>query len=49
MSSHHNGDMYDWIIKGDPGLEDIFRFDNKTQTISMRGRTGRADGKHVMT
>ncbi|KAL6756670.1 hypothetical protein V8C86DRAFT_3136431 [Haematococcus lacustris] len=49
MSSHHNGDMYDWIIKGDSGLEDIFRFDNKTQTISMRGRTGRADGKHVMT
>lgn len=49
MASHHNGDMYDWMIEGDPGLEDIFRFDYKTQTISMRGRSVRSDGAHVMT
>ncbi|KAL6756081.1 hypothetical protein V8C86DRAFT_3157200 [Haematococcus lacustris] len=49
MASHHNGDMYDWMIKGDPALEDIFRFDYKTQTISMRGRSGVSDGAHVMT
>ncbi|GFH14734.1 acetamidase, partial [Haematococcus lacustris] len=49
MASHHNGDMYDWMIKGDPALEDIFRFDYQTQTISMRGRSGVSDGAHVMT
>ncbi|KAL6760783.1 hypothetical protein V8C86DRAFT_1040010 [Haematococcus lacustris] len=49
MVSHHNGDMYDWIIKGDAALEDIYNFNSTSQTISMRGRSGRADGKHIMT
>ncbi len=33
--------------QGDPGMMDIFKWDQNGQNIKMRGATGKADGKHV--
>eukprot|EP01025_Chloroclados_australasicus_P011358 TRINITY_DN1490_c2_g1_i2.p1 TRINITY_DN1490_c2_g1~~TRINITY_DN1490_c2_g1_i2.p1 ORF type:complete len:505 (+),score=55.33 TRINITY_DN1490_c2_g1_i2:117-1631(+) len=50
MATHHAGDDYDKMIKGDPGMEDIFSWDTETgPRIFTRGATGRGDGVHVVT
>lgn len=49
MVTHHAGDDYDKLIKGDPGLEDIYNWTASGQNVPMRGATGRGDGVHVLT
>lgn len=49
MVTHHAGDDYDKLIKGDPGLEDIYNWTSSGQNVAMRGATGKGDGVHVLT
>lgn len=44
LITHHAGDDYDRMIKGDPGIESIYRWTAKEQTVSNRG-----PGVHVLT
>lgn len=48
MVTHHAGDYYDGMIKGDPGIESIYAWGEK-QNINARGATGSGDGVHVLT
>jgi acetamidase/formamidase len=48
MVTHHAGDYYDGMIKGDKGIEDIYAW-GAEQNIKTRGATGQADGVHVLT
>lgn len=47
--THHAGDDYDKMIRGDPGLEDIYEWGPEGQNVRTRGRTGSGDGVHVLT
>ncbi|KAL4425548.1 hypothetical protein ABPG75_009564 [Micractinium tetrahymenae] len=49
MVTHHAGDDYAKMIKGDPGLEDIYRWTQQGQTMFMRGAEGGGQGVHVLT
>eukprot|EP01025_Chloroclados_australasicus_P049801 TRINITY_DN5694_c0_g1_i1.p1 TRINITY_DN5694_c0_g1~~TRINITY_DN5694_c0_g1_i1.p1 ORF type:complete len:360 (-),score=28.39 TRINITY_DN5694_c0_g1_i1:20-1021(-) len=49
MLSHHSGDDYDKMIKGDPGMEEIFRWDAAGPSIDTRGASGKGDGVHLIT
>lgn len=49
MATHLAGDYYEGMIKGDAGMEDIYKWTATEMNIKTRGATGRADGKHVMT
>ncbi|KAI8108289.1 hypothetical protein M9434_006316 [Picochlorum sp. BPE23] len=49
MITHHAGDDYDKMIKGDPGVEDIYQWASTGQNVDMRGKSGSGDGVHVMT
>ncbi len=44
LITHHAGDDYDRMIKGDPGIESIYRWTPTEQTVSNRG-----PGVHVLT
>jgi acetamidase/formamidase len=44
LITHHAGDDYDRMIKGDPGIESIYRWSTTEQGISNRG-----PGVHVLT
>eukprot|EP01026_Neomeris_dumetosa_P036365 TRINITY_DN2934_c0_g1_i1.p1 TRINITY_DN2934_c0_g1~~TRINITY_DN2934_c0_g1_i1.p1 ORF type:complete len:468 (-),score=54.78 TRINITY_DN2934_c0_g1_i1:610-1827(-) len=49
MVSHHAGDDYFKMGRGDAGIEDIYRWDSKVQKVPTRGANGAADGVHVLT
>ena len=49
MLSHHAGDYYDGMIKGDPGIESIYKWGASGQAIPTRGATGSGDGVHILT
>eukprot|EP01024_Parvocaulis_polyphysoides_P034568 TRINITY_DN30620_c0_g1_i1.p1 TRINITY_DN30620_c0_g1~~TRINITY_DN30620_c0_g1_i1.p1 ORF type:complete len:492 (-),score=88.47 TRINITY_DN30620_c0_g1_i1:208-1683(-) len=50
MLTHHAGDDYEKMIKGDPGMEDVFRWDSENgPNIETRGMTGKGDGVHIVT
>lgn len=36
-------------IKGDPGMESIFKWTADGQGVPMRGRAGKGDGVHILT
>jgi acetamidase/formamidase len=44
LITHHAGDDYDRMIKGDPGIESIYRW-----TETEQGITNRGPGVHVLT
>jgi len=35
--------------QGDPGVESVYKWTSAGQAISMRGASGKADGKHTLT
>jgi acetamidase/formamidase len=37
------------MIKGDPGVEDIYEWTKDGQNVPMRGKSGVGDGVHVLT
>lgn len=48
--THHvAGDDYDRMIKGDPGIEDIYSWTAEGQNVPMRGANGVGDGVHILT
>jgi len=47
--THHGTDAYDEIVRGDPGMESIYKWDSEGMTLNVRGATGRSDGAHIMT
>ena len=47
--THHGGDDYDKMIKGDPGLESIFNWTKPGPSVAWRGATGKGDGVHILT
>ena len=40
MATQHAGDDYDKMIKGDPGMEDVYLWTQQQMNVPMRGRTG---------
>eukprot|EP01025_Chloroclados_australasicus_P013595 TRINITY_DN163_c0_g1_i2.p1 TRINITY_DN163_c0_g1~~TRINITY_DN163_c0_g1_i2.p1 ORF type:complete len:479 (+),score=89.45 TRINITY_DN163_c0_g1_i2:146-1582(+) len=49
MATHHAGDDYEKMVMGDPGMEDIYAWDEDGLNIPTRGANGAADGVHVLT
>ena len=58
MATHHACDDYDKMIKGDPGMEDIYLWgnvenddgnDNPIKNEAYRGARGAGDGVHILT
>ena len=37
------------MIRGDPGIEDIYKWTEDGQNTPMRGKTGTGDGVHILT
>lgn len=40
MATHHAGDDFDKMVKGDPGMEDIYVWTQSKMDVPFRGRTG---------
>ena len=49
MATHHACDDWDKMIKGDAGMESVFKWSEHTKRESFRGATGGGDGVHVLT
>jgi acetamidase/formamidase len=49
MATHHACDDWDRMIKGDPGMEDIFTWGPNVTNEAFRGATGGGDGVHILT
>ena len=49
MATHHACDDWDKMIKGDPGMEDVFSWDQTGKLEDFRGATGGGDGVHVLS
>lgn len=50
MATHHACDDWDAMIKGDPGMEDIFTWNSENgANEAFRGATGGGDGVHILT
>ena len=49
MATHHACDDWDKMIKGDPGMEDIYTWNETYQAENYRGATGGGDGVHILT
>ncbi|CAB9503613.1 Acetamidase formamidase [Seminavis robusta] len=50
MATHHACDDWDAMIEGDPGMEDIYFWDNmEGANEHFRGATGMGDGVHILT
>ncbi|GAB4813976.1 hypothetical protein N2152v2_001022 [Parachlorella kessleri] len=49
MITHHGGDDYDKLVRGDPDVEDIYYWTAEGQNVPMHGATGKGDGSHIMT
>ncbi len=37
------------MVKGDPGMEDIYKWTQNQINTPFRGRTGHGDGVHILT
>ena len=48
MATHHACDDYDKMIRGDPGLEEIYSW-NVSGRVEDRGASGAGDGVHILT
>ena len=40
MATHHAGDDYEKMVKGDSGMEDVFTWTQSKMNVPFRGRTG---------
>lgn len=40
MATHHAGDDYEKMVKGDAGMEDVFMWTQSKMNVPFRGRTG---------
>ena len=49
MATHHGCDDYDKMILGDPGMEEIYKWDGEKRLENFRGATGAGDGVHILT
>ena len=49
MATHHACDDYDKMIRGDPGLEEIYTWNPDLQVEDYRGASGKGDGVHILT
>eukprot|EP00977_Amphora_coffeiformis_P023411 scaffold13297_cov184-Amphora_coffeaeformis.AAC.4 len=49
MATHHAGDDYDRMIKGDTGMEDVYLWTPDEVKEEFRGATGSGDGVHILT
>ena len=49
MATHHAGDDWDKMIKGDAGMEDIYTWTGDSKGEEYRGATGAGDGVHILT
>eukprot|EP00877_Chromochloris_zofingiensis_P000674 jgi/Chrzof1/10607/Cz05g05010.t1 len=49
MLTHHGGDDYDKMVKGDKAMEGVFEWTSTKLGTPMRGATGKGDGSHIMT
>ncbi|KAJ1458243.1 hypothetical protein M885DRAFT_480473 [Pelagophyceae sp. CCMP2097] len=49
MATHHACDDWDKMIKGDAGMESIYKWNEKVKREAFRGATGTGDGVHVLT
>ena len=49
MATHHAGDDWDKMIKGDAGMEDIYTWTEDEVGEGYRGATGGGDGVHILT
>lgn len=49
MATHHAGDDWDNMIKGDAGMEDIFSWSPDSVGEEFRCATGGGDGVHILT
>lgn len=49
MITHHGGDDYDKIVKGDPGVESIYNWTQDGPEVAFRGANGKGDGVHILT
>mmetsp|Transcript_3233 Transcript_3233/g.4901 ORF Transcript_3233/g.4901 Transcript_3233/m.4901 type:complete len:480 (+) Transcript_3233:426-1865(+) len=49
MATHHACDDWDKMIKGDPGMESVFTWNEDGKYEDFRGATGGGDGVHVLT
>mmetsp|Transcript_3360 Transcript_3360/g.6285 ORF Transcript_3360/g.6285 Transcript_3360/m.6285 type:complete len:256 (-) Transcript_3360:1280-2047(-) len=49
MATHHACDDWDRMIKGDPGMESIFTWNENGAYEEYRGASGSGDGVHVLT
>lgn len=44
MATHHAGDDYEKMVKGDAGMEDVFMWTQSKMNVPFRGRTGECFG-----
>jgi acetamidase/formamidase len=49
MATHHAGDDWDKMIKGDTGMESLFTWTATAKGEEYRGATGGGDGVHILT
>lgn len=49
MATHHAGDDWDKMIKGDAGMEDVYTWTQDEIGEEFRGATGGGDGVHILT
>lgn len=49
MATHHACDDYDKMILDDPGLEEIFGWNETSVVEDYRGASGAGDGVHILT
>lgn len=49
MATHHACDDWDKMIKGDPGMESVFTWNEDGKYEDFRGASGGGDGVHVLT
>jgi acetamidase/formamidase len=49
MATHHACDDYDKMILGDPGMEEIYSWNETSRIEDFRGATGAGDGVHILT
>lgn len=47
--THHGGDDYDKIVRGDPGVESIYNWTKDGPEVAYRGANGKGDGVHILT
>ena len=49
MATHHGCDDWDKMIKGDPGMEDVYTWNASYIGEEYRGAQGQGDGVHILT